>query len=279
MGICKYCGKSAGFLRSVHKSCRRINEKAKDEIVEQAKKAAAGQVDLGTFEGAVKQAASAAYIDDSMLKSLLILGWEKASSVALEDNLLTSEEEKSLEAFIKAFNLDQDSLDINGAYSNIIKASIIREVLDGKIPAKVQSDIQLPFNLQKDELIVWIFRGVPYYEQRTRIRYEGGYSGVSIRIAKGLYYRTGGFRGNPVATTNMVKIDNGILGVTNKHVYFAGGIKSFRIPYAKVVSFAPYSDGIGIQKDGVTAKPQIFITNDGWFTYNLISNLAQLGRD
>jgi hypothetical protein len=37
-----------------------------------------------------------------------------------------------------------------------------------------------------------------------------------------------------------------------------------------------YSDGIGLQKDGVSAKPQIFKGLDKWFTYNVISNLKNL---
>jgi hypothetical protein len=71
-------------------------------------------------------------------------------------------------------------------------------------------------------------------------------------------------------------VDNGVLGITNKHIYFAGPMKSFRIAYNKIVSVAPFSDGIGVVRDAATAKPQIFVTGDGWFTYNLATNLAQL---
>jgi len=39
----------------------------------------------------------------------------------------------------------------------------------------------------------------------------------------------------------------------------------------------PYSDGIGIHRDAASAKPQIFVTGDGWFTYNLVVNLAAEG--
>jgi hypothetical protein len=98
---------------------------------------------------------------------------------------------------------------------------------------------------------------------------------VSLRIAKGVYYRTGGFKGQRVETTETVHADNGLFGVTNKHVYFFGSSKRFRIKYDKIVSFDPYSDGIGIQRDAATTKPQTFVTKDGWFTYNLITNLAQ----
>jgi hypothetical protein len=45
-----------------------------------------------------------------------------------------------------------------------------------------------------------------------------------------------------------------------------------------IVTFDPYEDGIGIQRDAMTAKPQLFILNDkdGWFLYNLINKLLQL---
>jgi len=47
------------------------------------------------------------------------------------------------------------------------------------------------------------------------------------------------------------------------------------VPYSKIVSFTPYSDGIGIQRDAASAKPQTFVTGDGWFIYNLVVNLAR----
>ena len=70
-----------------------------------------------------------------------------------------------------------------------------------------------------------------------------------------------------------------ILGIINKYLYFAGTRKSFRIAFKKVVAFKPYSDGLGVQKDGITAKPMIFVTDDGWFTSNLVQNLANLPEE
>ena len=46
--------------------------------------------------------------------------------------------------------------------------------------------------------------------------------------------------------------------------------------HERIVSFTPYTDGIGVQRDALTAKPQSFVTGDGWFTYNLVTNLAKL---
>ena len=93
---------------------------------------------------------------------------------------------------------------------------------------------------------------------------------------KGVYYRTGSFRGHPVETTQTKLVATGLLGVTTKHIYFAGDRTSFRIPYGKVVSFTPFSDGIGVMKDAASARPQTFDTGEGWFIYNLVMNLSQM---
>ena len=90
---------------------------------------------------------------------------------------------------------------------------------------------------------------------------------------KGVYYRVGQFKGNPVQSTQIVSVAQGILAVTNKHLYFSGQTKSLKIRYDKIIAFQPYSDAIGISRDGVV-KPDIFATDDNWFAYNLITNLA-----
>lgn len=53
--------------------------------------------------------------------------------------------------------------------------------------------------------------------------------------------------------------------MTNKNLYFSGGGKSLRIPHLKIVTIEPYYDGVGVQRDAQTARPQFFITGNGWF--------------
>ena len=98
---------------------------------------------------------------------------------------------------------------------------------------------------------------------------------MSLRIAKGVYWRVGGFKGRPVETIDRVHADTGLLGITTKHVYFHGPNKSFRIGHDKIISFTPYTDGVGVMRDAATARAQIFVTGDGWFTYNLLRNAAE----
>ena len=75
-------------------------------------------------------------------------------------------------------------------------------------------------------------------------------------------------------TAETVHADTGLLGLSDKHLYFAGSSKRFRIGYDKIVAFEPCSDGIGIPHDAQTACPQSFVTGDGWFVYSLVRNLA-----
>lgn len=276
MGNCKYCGKSAGFLSKAHKECEKKFNDGTNEIIMSIGKDCISGNDLNILENKIKEMASNSYISDNLIKNLIISGWENAVKRAFDDGILTEEEEKNIINMMDHFLLNRNVLDNNGAYTKVVKGAVLRDILNGKIPDRVRVDGELPFNFQKKEKLVWLFQKVDYYEQKVRHRYEGGMQGVSIRLAKGLYYRTGAFKGRRVETTETIHSDIGLFGVTDKHIYFAGSNKKFRVNYCKIVCFDPYSDGIGIQRDASTAKPQLFITGDGWFTYNLIMNLAQL---
>ncbi len=275
MGKCVYCGEQAGFLRKAHKKCKLAHEQGELKIVDLVTKACAENAELKVVENEIKQIASTSYIDKKSLHDLLIKGWEKAVEEAFNDGVLTEEEGSVLENFRKYFSLSREELDKHGAFAKVIKGAVIREILKGKVPKMEEVSGELPFNLQKSEDVVWVFHGVKYYEQKTKIRYIGGARGVSIRIAKGVYFRSSGFKGERVQTSETVHVDTGLMCVTNKHIYFSGEFKSFRIPFSKIVVFKPYFDGIGLQRDAQTAKPQIFITGDGWFTYNLVVNLSR----
>ena len=94
---------------------------------------------------------------------------------------------------------------------------------------------------------------------------QGTSHGVSIRVARGLYYNPRQFRSRPIEWEETVHADTGLLGLTTKHVYFAGPKKKFRVRYDRIVAFEPYNDGFGIMRDAQTARPQTFRTGDGWF--------------
>jgi len=277
MGNCKYCGQPAGFLRRQHKECAAKHDQGWRKMIDLAQQAARGQGDINSLHSRISSIAAHSFVPAEQVNQAIIIGWEQAASHFIEDGNLSLEEENQLTRFAAHFNLSQNELNQRGVYIQFVKGAVLREVMEGKIPDRLKIDTQLPFNFQKSESLIWFFNNVDYYEDKTRRHYVGGSSGVSIRIAKGVYFRTGGFKGHPVETTERVHVGTGIMAVTNKHIYFSSPQKTFRIRLDKIVSFMPYSDGVGIQRDAATAKPQFFITGDGWFTYNLLVNVGNVG--
>lgn len=285
MGTCIYCGQSAGLLRSKHAQCERreaarlIVVKANQEKLQASMTATVLQASeahkLKDLLDEIKQRNA---LTEEEVRQALIAGWVSGVDRCLEDGVLDEEEEKRLVALKNVFNFTGSDLDKNGAHTRIVKAAVLRDLMSGILPQRYHLNEALPINLQKGEKVVWVFFNCDYLEDKTKRTYQGGSRGASIKIMKGVYYRVGAFKGSHVSTTERVLVDNGAVCITNTNIHFVGPAKSLRVPYSKVVSFLPFDDGVGIVRDAQTAKPQLFKTGDGWFTYNLVTNLAQLEK-
>lgn len=268
MGTCRYCGRSAGLFGSKHESCERTVNEASALVATAA--SAGGEGLKERLEPLSRSAPTPEVYTEGLVR-----GWESALDAVLEDGVLSQEEEHRLTQLADDLSLAQPELDRRRAWTRASEAAALRDLSEGKIPSRQTVDGNLPFNLQRGEQLVWVFPLTQYFEQRVQRSYAGISHGLSIRVAKGIYYRPSAFRVNPVEQTHLVHVDTGYLGASTKHLYFAGPTKTFRVPYAKIVSFVPFSDGLGIHRDAASAKPQTFVTGDGWFIYNLVVNLAQ----
>jgi len=276
MGDCKVCGKPAGFLRDKHAACVSLREAAMSDIPSMVADACESTDALDGLHDRVRSKARQSFISEAETRSLMARGWSASVNKCLDDGVISEDEEKRLLALQASLSLSQADLDQAGAFSKVVKAAVIRDLLSGTLPKRVTLHGPLPINMQKGEQIVWAFTDSTLLEDKIRRSYVGGSQGVSIRIMQGVYYRVGAYRGNAVDRTERVLVDSGLTVVTNKHVYFAGTRKSFRIPFSKMVAFHPFSDGIGIVRDAVNAKTQIIVTGDGWFTHNIVANLARM---
>lgn len=280
MGNCIFCGQKVSIFRSKHKECENKFIESKNTIsniihdcfiYDRTK-----SQDLKTYTESIDVICKEGFIDTNTKKTLIISGVEKSIETAFDDGLLSEEEENSLNNLIEHYNLSQIDFNTNGYFTKLKQGTILRKVMNGIMPKDINIDGQLPFNFQKKESLIWVEQNVRYLETTTKSRFVGGSHGISVRVAKGLYYRAGAFKGERISTNETKHADTGLLAITNKHIYFGGSIKNFRVSFDKIVSFMPYSDGFGIQKDSATAKPQAFITGDSWFIYNLLSNISNL---
>jgi hypothetical protein len=276
MGDCKFCGKPAGLLHTEHTECEQLHENSKKQMVAEISQALSLSGSIDALQSHLTEVAQDGYISENEKRALLVQGWTDAVDRYLEDGVLDESEERRLGEFKSRLSLSQEDLDTRGAFTRVAKSAVIRDVLNGVIPRRMTVEGTLPINLERNEEVVWLFHGCEYLEDKTRRLYVGGSQGMSFRIMKGVYYRIGAFAGQPIDRTERVHIDTGMVVITNKHIFFAGPAKALRVPYAKIVSFQPFSNGMGIIRDASNAKPQIFVTGDGWFTYNLVTNLAHL---
>ena len=207
---------------------------------------------------------------------LLIRAWETAALGALEDGLLSLDEENDLARYADHFSLTQQDLDRNGVHASLVQAAVLRDVAQGIVPKRQRVNGAVPFNLMKSEQLVWAIQGVDYLETVVRRERRGTSQGLIIRVTRGLYHRPSAFRSRHIEWEETVHAGTGMMGFTTKHVHFAGSRKKFRVRHDRIVSFDPYEDGFGIMRDAQTARPQAFRTGDGWFSYNLAVNLAQI---
>ena len=283
MGNCIYCGKPAGLFRSRHAECqeanaRRMNQQAaalavvEKRLENNARSALDGSTALQQVQEALQnyiQAGRTAAAGNQILVS----AWCTAVDKYLEDGLIDETEQQRLVLYLETLGITHDKP--GDHFNKMVKGVALHELFSGKIPERYSFNDRVPVNLQSGEKIVWAYPDTKYCETRTRIERVGGSQGVSLRIMSGVYYRVGAFKSRPIETTETRHLDTGWLIITDRNLYFAGQLKTQRIPYGKIVAFDPYTDGFGIMRDAQTAKPQLFINGDGWFAYNLLTNLAQ----
>jgi len=269
MADCPYCHKNAGMLKKEHEECRVADQEIADAVGDAVHNGRVAELNSRTQELA-RRADRPVDVQSAARRGLGI-----AIDRILGDGVIDPDEEKLVESLLGELNLTQQASP--DEWMLLIKALSLRDVLSGVVPQRLKLD-QVPVVLQKGEQIAWAFPGTDLLEQRVQRASRTISHGLSIRVARGLYYRPGIFDSTPVERAYTATIGNGMLLLTNKNLYFASSAKTLRIPYRKIVSFQPYSDGIGIHRDAVTAKPQMFVTGDGWFTYNMATNLAQLAN-
>ena len=249
---------------------------SQDRLTLDARLAAIAVFDGGAHLDSLTETLRQSNLSQGEQTKVLVQAWEAAVEGALEDGLFTLDEENALNRYINHFNLSQSQTDANGAHTSLIKAAVIRDIIEGIIPQRQNITGRVPFNLMKSETLVWVIQGVDYIEEVTRRERRGSSHGLSIRVARGIYYRPGTFRSRSVEWEETVHQDTGLLGFTTKHIYFSGAKKKFRVRYDRIVDFEPFDDGFGLMRDAQSAKPQAFKTGDGWFAFNLVTNLAQM---
>jgi hypothetical protein len=136
-------------------------------------------------------------------------------------------------------------------------ASIISDLKSGKAPLLDRPN----FLLQRGEKICWIEPGTLQEIKVVGRRYEGGSSGISFRVARGVRFNVGRQRGYSVSETAAVTTSSGELILTNKRLAFLGDRKSLAIKLEKLLEIQPGTNGIKFSESG-KASPKLVLYNN-----------------
>lgn len=199
----------------------------------------------------------------------------KISFLHVLDHLIDNVEiSADYEAYIESIHTKYLSSELNitnHLYQEYIKNCTLSKVLRGEIPQYTINNC--PLNLEANEVIIWVFNSVTSYQEVTKTINVGASEGLSVRIARGIYYRVGAFRGEPITTTNLKPLYYGNLIITNKNVYFYSTQKSVKYPYDKILAYVPFEDAIGIQQTRANSKTVYYEGIDGRYAFNLLTNI------
>ena len=276
MGECRFCHKDAGFFKKEHDDCRRRFEDACSSVSTIIRQCFSSKSDFYLRSAEIESFLNRGNVSGGDKEKLFISCLDDAVETYLQDNIIDDTEYKMITRFVQFSGLQQTVLNVHHSLDKVVQSQVLNEILKGGVPTQRFSVAGgLPFMLGKDESPVWVFRNITLHEQKTIRETIGRHRGFNIRVAKGVYYRTGGFKGTPVETTSMQKIGVGMVCLTTKNLYFSAPEKSLKIPYDKIISINTYSNGIDLQKDGTHEKPMFLEGVDAWFCYNVIVNLKQ----
>lgn len=232
-----------------------------------------GKQDIAATRAAIGQVTSVLPVGDEALQEALYYMLGKAADNYLKDGLITPQEEQRVSTYTAAFGIQVAQLPAayrSGNIARLSQSTLLANLQRGVLPQRNQF---APVMLGKGETILWQYSDVKLLEEKVQREYHSNRGGVSIRIAKGIYYRPSTGRMKPVEHSYMNQEGIGDLYITNKHLIFNSPTRGVKIPYSKIIGITPYSDGLEVNRDG-NAKRIILQGFDSWFIVNVMSMVA-----
>ena len=304
MGICKYCGEKAGWFSDVHEACATLSQQGCAQITAMVNSAIKDKINLPTgqdtqtfasqlwsaLEQTVDQIVTAHKTPAGNVRQALFQGWSTGAGELATAEPLSIEKFNVIVKLYKLMGFNEQ--DIRRSDGNIAAAFslLLWAVMVHGDPSEFASDHSHPFNLQSGEIPLMFFGSVVYSKETVSRSYQSGYGGMSVRLARGMYYHFGGFKGQRIESSSLQEIDYGSLLLTTRNFYFGGEHTNFRIPFEHVLSFRAHTDGLGLFRDTANAKAEVFTVLEpnpnggdpvparpifGWFLFNMAHFLAQ----
>jgi len=282
MSKCKYCGEKAGLFKDRHDECEQKYLIGKQKFYNLLKTKVFKNPDWTEFKEQLEKIAISSFFSQSDARTLIIEAWDDVKEELKKgEEPLLSDQELSAKHFKDQSGLSPNVINDNRSWNKLIQSHALNLLLLGKLPNRCSfSKEDLPVMFQNDEKLIWVYENdTKYYKIESKSKRVGNYSGWSVKVVKGLYYKWGNFESRSIKTLQSTHIDTGHLILTSENLYFYGANKGFKLPYKRMMAIEPYSDGVKIQKTHANAFPIAFITDDGLFTYYLLIQLVEIATN
>jgi hypothetical protein len=167
-------------------------------------------------------------------KELLVTA--RANTV-LADDIITKDEEQDLLRFAESLGADLND------YPEVFNRFVIANANAGRFPNAAPPLHIIP----KPGEDVYMESQAGLMKEVADRQWEGGSSGYSFRIAKGVRYRVGNTRGHMVEVgTKLVEKDDGFLSVTSTRLVFSGRTTTQESLYTKIENLTVFKDGVSV---------------------------------
>src|SRR6266566_1433241 len=112
MGVCRFCGQEAGFLKTVHDTCT-------GKLTSAIANYLSGSAAIGELDTVATELGAKGPKGQDVFTPL----WDSAVVRALDDGVLTVNEEERLMSAARLFGFGQSELDKKGQYMHLAKAA------------------------------------------------------------------------------------------------------------------------------------------------------------
>jgi hypothetical protein len=191
-------------------------------------------------------------------------------SNVISDAQLSPDEERELQAIAK--NLHAEFKFDDATKSDLEKYRLYWQIENDEMP-----ELQVDINIPRSEKCYFIAQDAQWFEQiaETPAKVNSN-SALSLKIAKGLYWRNASQENKALDTSKWQSLDTGIAYLTNKRLLFKGTKGDKIVLLNRVIDFSVYSNGLEIEK-GEGKNPFIqFAGNIDIFAMLLGKSISQL---
>jgi hypothetical protein len=237
-----------GLFKSAEEK-QQLNE-ARTGFDEFAREAAAGQPErVKALAIAFKADPKVSVLSEKERKQRGEEAFRAYAENVLADDHLTIDEEMAFQEVAEALGIEQEAFE--SRFRDVLQRLVVAKTNDGRLGV-----VEAPNLMTKKNEVVHLEVPASLMKEVAQREWRAGSSGVSFRIAKGVYYRTGSTRGRSVVVgTELVAEDSGVLSVSSKRAVYMGERKTLEVPYTKLLNIDVFSDGVRLHASNRQRAP------------------------